>query len=51
MTRCSSCVELGYAFRPSGVAGRFAHSDASCSEVEFLASGASSLGSVRVPFL
>ena len=51
VTRCSSCVELGFAFRPSGVAGRFAHSDASSSEVEFLASGASSLGSVRVPFL
>ena len=51
VARCCSCVELGLAFRPSGVAGRFWHSEADSSEFVFLAGRATSLGSVRVPFL
>ena len=51
VARCSSCVELGLAFRPAGVVGRFFHGDADSSEFVFLAGRATSLGSVRVPFL
>ena len=51
VTRCSSCVELGLAFRPSGVEGRSWHPDATSSEFACLAGRATSLGSVRVPFL
>ena len=51
VARCCSCVELGLAFRPSGVAGRFWHAEADSSEFVFLAGRATSLGSVRVPFL
>ena len=51
VARCCSCVELGLAFRPSGVVGRFLHGEADSSEFVFLSGGATSLGSVRVPFL
>ena len=51
VARCSSCVELGFAFRAAGVLGHFSHPNSTSSEVCYLARGATSLGSVRVPLL